>query len=140
MDVVSILNLMLSPPRSKSAETRRRRREERLSQAWTDHLTFLMNPHPRDGTRWLLDVDVSDGDIEGALRFAIAQVRQEMYPPTPEQLASEPTYDVYDDRPLMYDVAVVHGGQILAVIQATARGPVVTRLRPMETARPGGPR
>ena len=80
---------------------------------------------------------VIDGDVEAALEQAIADVRGAMAPLTPEEIASERASGVEDPRPLEHDVAITHGGKILAVIQASDDHPIVTRFRTTAPHRPG---
>ena len=118
----------------QAAETRRRRRDEREARAWLGRLGVLMDEPPHDRTFWFRAFAISDVDVETALEQAIAEVLRAMAPLTPEEIASERDMGVEDPHPLEYDVAITHGGKILAVIQASADEPIVTRFR---GAKPG---
>src|SRR5262249_1631611 len=88
---------------------------------------------------FLFDLVIIDGKVEAALEKTIDEIRGAMAPLTPEEIASALEGGVEDPRPLERDVALAHGGKILAVIQASADGPIVMRLRATDPGASVGP-
>jgi hypothetical protein len=105
-------------PQASAAETRRQRRAQTRRACWETRI------FPRTGDLYwdddgLLPFDVRDGDWRAALDDAIKDICSLM--------TIEPSED---ETPLMNDVALFHQGRLLAVVQYSLDGPVVTRPGP----------
>jgi hypothetical protein len=73
--------------------------------------------------------DINDGDIQETLDVAIQDICLRMTPLSPQE-RQNPGNRAYTHAPLADDVALACGGRILAVVFATATGPVVHRFFP----------
>jgi hypothetical protein len=90
---------------------------------------------PDDVIYWCFSTAIKDGDIEAALEQAIAEVCSAMEPLTPLETVRDVVDGLEDPRPLECDVTITHGGKALALIQASAAGPIVTRFRAKDPGR-----
>jgi hypothetical protein len=101
-------------PQAKAAETRRRRRE----QEWQTYWETRIIPRTEGCIDWgMIPVKVQHGNRRAALDEAIQEVSDYMTMESTE-----------DEQRLTDDVALYHQDRLLAVVQYSLRGPVVTRL------------
>jgi hypothetical protein len=105
-------------PRARAAETCRQRRAQERRARWNTRIILRTGSPPWDDDG-LLPSNVRDGDWRAALDDTITEICSLM--------TIEPSED---ETPLLNDVALFHQGRLLAVVQYSLDGPVVTRLEP----------
>ena len=113
----------------KAAAARRRRKMAKAQAAWLTRVTALVDPEPYK-SNGLCDIDVQDGDVGAALDLAIQNVIREMVPLRPDELKEiigREGIDAEELERMTHNVALACRGRILAVVQASCDGPVVTR-------------
>src|SRR5262249_36343154 len=101
-------------------------------------LRVYVDQAPEDPFSWYLSRHVEGGDVKAALDAAIADALEEMRPLEPEEIEEMLTLECeeidelqrreYEQfRRLSYDVVIICGGRVLAVIKFSPGGGIVHR-------------